>query len=366
MWDEIQKRGARWLELKDFVQDPNGPKDPAYAVKLKEYGRSTHFGELYDRYLAAKAELKEAEDLSADPTADADLKILAAETKTSAEASVAELHRALTEMCLTADEDAGRNAMMEIYAGVGGEEAALFVADLYEMYRRYFDRRGWKHTVVDSAPAEMGGFKEVTLRVEGRDVFARLRFEGGGHRVQRVPKTEAQGRIHTSMARVAVLPEVEEVDIRIDPKEIRETFCGAGGPGGQNVNKVATQCQLLHIPTGIMVRCMETRSQLQNKTIAYQLLRAKLYAIEKSKSEANRSNTRLGQIGSGDRSERVRTYNWPQSRCTDHRLEGEDKNWALQDILDGNLDPLVDRLDARRAAELRGEAKVSEEKDDDK
>jgi peptide chain release factor 1 len=234
------------------------------------------------------------------------------------------------------------------------------------MYRRYFDRRGWKHTVVDSAPAEMGGFKEVTLRVEGRDVFARLRFEGGGHRVQRVPKTEAQGRIHTSMARVAVLPEVEEVDIRIDPKEIRETFCGAGGPGGQNVNKVATQCQLLHIPTGIMVRCMETRSQLQNKTIAYQLLRAKLYAIEKSKSEANRSNTRLGQIGSGDRSERVRTYNWPQSRCTDHRLEGEDKNWALQDILDGNLDPLVDRLDARRAAELRGEAKVSEEKDDDK
>jgi len=229
------------------------------------------------------------------------------------------------------------------------------VGDLYEMYRRFSDKHGWKLTELEISDAEMGGLKEVVFRVEGDGAFGKFRFEGGGHRVQRVPKTETQGRVHTSMARVAVLPEAEEVDIQIDPKDVRESFCAAGGPGGQNVNKVASQCQLLHEPTGILVRCMETRSAQQNKVRAWQILRSKLYALKKAEADKSRSDQRLGQIGSGDRSERVRTYNFPQGRVTDHRIEGEDKNWPIQEIVSGELDALIRKLEEiRRSAGVVG------------
>jgi peptide chain release factor 1 len=246
------------------------------------------------------------------------------------------------------DEDADRNVIVEIHAGTGGDEAAIFAGDLYEMYRRYADTKGWKQVVLDSSEGKVGGFTTISFRVEGSGAYGDFRFEAGGHRVQRVPKTETQGRIQTSMARVACLPEAEEVDIQIDPKEVEVSFCAAGGPGGQNVNKVASQAQLKHVPSGIIVHCIETRSQKQNLERAWQILRSKLFALEKAKAEKARSDQRLGQIGSGDRSERIRTYNFPQGRCTDHRLEGEDKNWPVDRIIAGDLGELLGKLNDLR------------------
>lgn len=356
MWEDVEKRGERYLELKRLIEDPASGGDSRYASWLREYGRLTAFGELYASWKKAETDVKESEAILADASADADLKELAQEELGTARATAAKLKEELFDQVITAAEleEADRNVIFELYAGVGGDEAALFVGDLFNMYQRFVEKHpAWKMTVLNSSPSDMGGLKDVSFRVEGPGAFGDLRFEGGGHRVQRVPKTETQGRIHTSMARVAVLPEAEEVDVKIDPKEVEIKFCGAGGPGGQNVNKVATQCQLLHLPSGIQVRCMETRSQRQNEARAWQILRSKLFALEKAKADKTRSDQRLGQIGSGDRSERIRTYNFPQGRCTDHRLEGEDKNWPIQDIVGGNLDGLIGKLkDARRRAGL--------------
>jgi len=354
MWEEIEKKGKRFSELKSFVESPEGGNNPNYASWLKEFGRLSRFGEMWERFAKAEKSLREAESILQDST-DAELKAMAEEELVPAKKEFEESRRALIDMALNEDDDSDRNVIVEIHAGVGGQEAALFVLDLYEMYRRFSQAHGWKFTELEISHSEKGGLKEVVFRIEGAGAFGKYRFEGGGHRVQRVPETETQGRIHTSMARVAVLPEAEEVDVHVDPKDVRESFCAAGGPGGQNVNKVASQCQLLHEPTGIIVRCMETRSAMQNKVRAWQILRSKLYALEKARIEQTRSDQRLGQIGSGDRSERVRTYNFPQGRVTDHRIEGEDKNWPIQEIVSGKLDLLIRKLEELR----RGSGKAA-------
>ena len=350
MWDEIEKTGRRYLELKRLIEDPASAASPQYPAWLREFGRLRKSGPLYEEYLDAQKQLAEAEAILKDAQADAELKALAADELPAAKARLAKAQEVLLEAAATEDEDAGRNAIVEIYAGVGGEEAALFAGDLFGMYQHYCDRRGWKLVVTDSSPSELGGYKEINFRVEGDGAYGDFRFEAGGHRVQRIPQTEASGRIHTSMARVAVLPEVEDVEVEVDPKQVRESFCAAGGPGGQNVNKVATQCQLVHVPTGIQVRCMETRSQAQNRARAWQILRSKLYAIQRAAADRSRSAQRLGQIGSGDRSERIRTYNVPQGRCTDHRLEGLDKNWPVREVMEGRLDELLAKLKAAAKA----------------
>ncbi|HYG78216.1 MAG TPA: PCRF domain-containing protein [Planctomycetota bacterium] len=355
MWEEIEKKGTRYQELKSFLESSDAPSNPQYANWLREYGRLTKFGELWDRYTSARKQVADAEAIISAADSDPEFKALAKEELDAGKATMEEVRRTLIDNQLNEDDDSSRNVIVEIHAGVGGQEAALFVGDLYEMYRRFSDKHGWKLTELEISDAEMGGLKEVVFRVEGDGAFGKFRFEGGGHRVQRVPKTETQGRVHTSMARVAVLPEAEEVDIQIDPKDVRESFCAAGGPGGQNVNKVASQCQLLHEPTGILVRCMETRSAQQNKVRAWQILRSKLYALKKAEADKSRSDQRLGQIGSGDRSERVRTYNFPQGRVTDHRIEGEDKNWPIQEIVSGELDALIRKLEEiRRSAGVVG------------
>lgn len=348
VWDEIESKGRRYEELRRLIESPAGPGSPQYAAWLREYGRLGKFGELWEQFARAHKQAAEADAILKAPDSDQDLQALAQEDLRASQAGMEEARAALVDMRLNEDDDATRNVIVEIHAGVGGDEADLWAGELFGIYERFAGRQGWKLVELDSSPGRVGGVNHVVFRVEGEWAYGKLRFEGGGHRVQRVPKTEAQGRIHTSMARVAVLPEAEEVDVQIEAKEVRETFCAAGGPGGQNVNKVATQCQLTHLPTGIIVHCMETRSAAQNRARAWQILRSKLYALKKAEAEKARADQRLGQIGSGDRSERVRTYNFPQARVTDHRLEGEDKNWPIQEVLDGRLEELIAKLEELR------------------
>jgi peptide chain release factor 1 len=248
---------------------------------------------------------------------------------------------------LAAEDNAVDSFFLEIRAGTGGEEAALFGRDLYEMYRKYCELKGWRFDVSDFSTSERGGFKEVIVNVRGRGAYRHLRFEGGGHRVQRVPETETQGRIHTSAATVAVLPELPDVKIDINPRDVEESGCRGGGPGGQNVNKVETGWQLLHTPSGLRFKMTEHKSQAQNKERAWALLRATLYETEQAKQHAVQMGARKLMMGSGDRSQRIRTYNFPQNRCTDHRLGGEggsEKNFNLDQIMAGNLDPLIAAL----------------------
>jgi peptide chain release factor 1 len=234
-----------------------------------------------------------------------------------------------------------------IRAGTGGEEAALFARDLYEMYRKFCEHHGFRFDTNDFSPSERGGFKEVIVNVRGNGAYRHLRFEGGGHRVQRVPETEAQGRIHTSAATVAVLPELPDVKIEINPRDVEEFGCRGGGPGGQNVNKVETGWFIRHKPSGLQFKMTEHKSQTQNKERAWALLRATLYEAEQAKQHAHLTSARKAMMGSGDRSQRIRTYNFPQNRCTDHRLGGEgggEKNFNLDQIMNGNLDPLIQAL----------------------
>ncbi len=344
LWGAVRERRERCREIEREIASMR-PGSPEYLAALKEFGRLSKLAAAYDECLRIAEELREARNLAAGK--DPELRSLAAEEIPALETALSEKRNALLRMADDEETGAGRNVILEIRAGVGGEEAALWARDLYEMYRKYIERKGWTCEVLSASEAEQGGFKEVIFMVRGEGAYGRLRFEGGGHRVQRVPKTETQGRIHTSIATVAAMPEAEDVEVKIDPKDLEIKAVAAGGPGGQNVNKVATQIQILHIPTGIQIRCMETRSQQQNRERAMSLLRAKILEIERAKKEDAERAARLEQIKSGDRSDRVRTYNFPQNRATDHRLEGDEKNYPLQQVLDGDLDPILDRLDAQ-------------------
>jgi len=264
-----------------------------------------------------------------------------------AEADIERLTGELRGLLLPKDPNDGRNVIVEIRGAEGGEEANLFARDLFEMYRRYCEPRRWQFIVNDFSPSERGGFKEVIVNVKGDGAYRHLRFEGGGHRVQRVPETETQGRIHTSAATVAVLPELPDVKININAKDVEEFGCRGGGPGGQNVNKVETGWVIRHKPSGLTFKMTEHKSQTQNKERAWALLRSTLHQAEQAKQHAAQMGARKAMMGSGDRSARIRTYNFPQNRCTDHRLGGEtggEKNFNLDQILTGALDPLITSL----------------------
>jgi len=251
------------------------------------------------------------------------------------------LERLLDEVCSDPGEDQ-RSVVMEIRAGTGGEEAALFAGDLFRMYCRYAQKNGWKAEVLDRSDSDMGGLKQIVLSIEGPGVWRKLRLESGGHRVQRVPETEAQGRIHTSLATVAVLPEAREMEVQVNPGDLEVSFVHAQGPGGQNVNKVSSAVRIVHKPTGITVKCQEQRSQHKNLNLAMKIMLARLYEMQQQERKDKRDELRRTQVGSGDRNERVRTYNFPQDRVTDHRI-GLDV-FGIQNVLMGDIDRLVDGL----------------------
>jgi peptide chain release factor 1 len=273
---------------------------------------------------------------------DAEMAALVKQELHTLEEKRAKLEEDLKLALLPKDPNDSRNVILEIRAGTGGDEAALFAADLFRMYSRYAQARGWNVDIIDTSEGPSGGFKEVIAEINGKGAYSRFKYERGVHRVQRVPVTEASGRIHTSTSTVAVLPEVEDVEVDIKPEDLRVDIFHSGGAGGQNVNKVATAVRLTHLPTGIVVVCQDERSQLRNRQKAMQVLKARLYEMERSKQEAEMTSMRRSQVGSGERAEKVRTYNFPQDRVTDHRIGVTLHN--LPRIMTGDLDPLIDAL----------------------
>ncbi len=342
---------ARRAELARRMAEAAGGGD--YAALAREYAELEEVAAAAGELVRLARELAEAEALAGGD--DAEMAALAREEARALQERLAAAQARFRELLVAGDADEARNVILEIRAGAGGEEAALFAADLFRMYARYAERKGWRVELLSANATGLGGYKEIVARIVGKGAFARLRFESGVHRVQRVPETESGGRIHTSTATVAVLPEAEEVEVEIRPDELRiETF-RAQGAGGQHVNKTESAVRITHIPTGIVVQCQNERSQHQNRAAAMRMLRARLYQRMREAQQREIAEARRGQIGTGDRSERIRTYNFPQGRVTDHRIKLT--LHRLDEVLDGDLDEIVDALvAAEREAALSASA----------
>lgn len=325
--------------------------DPERYRKLAKHLRSIEDTvQAFRRYQRLEKHLREAEQLLREEN-DPDLREMAEADRASNTAQMNELEDELRVLLLPKDPNDAKNTIVEIRAGTGGEEAALFAADLFRMYSRLAERKGWKIEILGSNPTGLGGYKEISFRVAGDNVYSQLKFEGGVHRVQRVPETEAQGRIHTSAVTVAVLPEAEEVDIAIDPKDLQIDVYRSSGAGGQHVNTTDSAVRITHVPTGVVVSCQDERSQHKNRIKAMAVLRARLYAARQEEEIAKRSAERKSQVGSGDRSERIRTYNFPENRVSDHRIKLT--LHSLDRVMEGELQPVIDALIAAdRAAKM--------------
>ncbi len=353
MIEKLEKAEARFVKLEESLANPEIYKDQeSYAALMKERKSLAPIIEKYRAYKAAVAARDGAAELRDDATQESELRELAAAEFADEAKKCETLHEELKILLLPKDENDDRNVIVEIRQGTGGEEAALFAAVLYRMYTMYAAARGFKAERIDANETELGGFKEISFMVEGEGAYSRLKFESGVHRVQRVPETEAQGRIQTSTATVAVLPEVEDVEISINPADLRIETCKSSGAGGQHVNKTESAIRIIHIPTGIVVECQEERSQFKNRDKAMKMLRTKLYDMERTKQTEAIASARKSQVGTGDRSERIRTYNFPQGRVTDHRIGLT--LYKLDAVMNGDLDELIDALlTARRAEQLQ-------------
>lgn len=347
----LQRQSARLHELDALLSAPDVVNDmERFRALSREHADASSLVDTYNRYLQREADRASAEAMLSDP----DMAELAEEEMAAASADMAELDAELQQQLLPKDPDDERNAFMEIRAGTGGDESALFAGDLARLYTRYAEAQGWQVEIVSESPSELGGYKEVVLRIAGHGAYGRLRFESGGHRVQRVPVTETQGRIHTSAATVAVMPEPDETQaIALNPSELRIDTYRASGAGGQHINKTDSAVRVTHLPTGITAECQDGRSQHSNKAKALQVLTARLQEKDRSERAAKEAATRKGLIGSGDRSDRIRTYNFPQGRLTDHRINLT--VYKLLQVMEGDLDDVVHALQVARGAELLAE-----------
>ena len=346
MLDKLQAVKNRFDELCFRSEQPDFYSDPKKAAALlREKNDLEPIIDAYDRYRRAEADMEDAQALMSDP----EMKELCQETYLAAKEEKERLHRQLQILLLPKDPNDEKSVIVEIRGGVGGEESALFAHSLYRMYSMYAAAKGWTVELLNYSETELGGVKEADFIVNGRGAYSRLKYESGVHRVQRVPETESGGRVHTSTATVAVLPEMEEVDVQIDPGDIEMQVYRASGAGGQHVNKTSSAVRLIHKPTGIVVACQEERSQLQNREKCMRMLASKLYEIEQERIESEHTGLRRSQVGTGMRNERIRTYNFPQGRVTDHRVGLT--LYKIDAVMDGNLDEIIDALATADQAE---------------
>jgi peptide chain release factor 1 len=349
MFEKLSGIEDRYLELEQLMAEPEIALDyEQVAEYAQERAELEDIVATYRLYRSAEEELEGAR-LILEQEEDPEFRQLAAEEAERLELRLTDLEQRLKQLLVPQDPRDARNVIVEIRAGTGGDEAGLFAADLFRMYTRYAEQRGWKTEILSAHSTGIGGFKEVIFEVAGKGAYSRLKYESGVHRVQRVPITESQGRIHTSTATVAVLPEVDDVEVKIDPTEIEITAYGSSGPGGQHMQKNATAIRIVHQPTGMVVTCESERSQTQNRVRALSILRARLFEIEQQKQFDQLDAARRAQVGSGERSEKIRTYNFPQNRVTDHRIGLT--LYRLPDILEGDLDEFIDTLATQDQAE---------------
>ncbi|MBR4798223.1 MAG: peptide chain release factor 1 [Oscillospiraceae bacterium] len=353
MFEKLEKIRERFEEIYRLLQLPETVSDQElYRDLNKEYKNLTPVVEEFNRYLDSRREAEEADEILSDPDSDEDLREMAKEQKEEALAAMQAGEEELKVLLLPKDEDDDKSVIMEIRAGAGGEEAALFAADLYRMYSMYAAAQNWKTEVVNENETELGGYKEISFMVEGKGAYSRLKYESGVHRVQRVPETEAQGRIQTSTCTVATLPEAEDVELEINPKDLQIDTFRSSGAGGQHVNKTESAIRITYLPTGLVVECQDERSQYKNKDRAMKILRSKLLEEKKQEQQGKIAEERRSQVGTGDRSERIRTYNFPQGRVTDHRINLT--LYRIESIMNGDLNEIIDSLaTADRAEKLR-------------
>ncbi len=351
MFEKLENVEKRYEELTKLISDPEVISNHEEWQKLmKEHASIEDVVLKFREYKKVKQSMEEAEELLHDP----EMKELAETEYYDAKEQLPKLEEELKFLLIPKDPDDDKNIICEIRAGAGGEEAALFAGTLFRMYSMYAEKKHWKLEVLNENETGLGGYKEISFMITGKGVYSRLKFESGVHRVQRVPDTESSGRIHTSTATVAVLPVVEDVEIEINPADIKMEVFRSSGAGGQHINKTSSAVRLIHEPTGIVVECQTERSQFQNRDNAMRMLRTKLYEIEKQKQDSEISNARKSQVGSGDRSEKIRTYNYPQGRITDHRIGMS--IYQMENFLNGDLDEMIDNLIAAdRAEKLKGE-----------
>ncbi len=351
MFEKLEAVEKRYEELTKLIADPDVIANQAEWQKLmKEHASIEDVVAKFREYKKVKKAMDEAEELMQDQ----DMKDLAEEEYYSSKEQLPKIEEELKLLLIPKDPDDDRNIICEIRGGAGGEEAALFAGTLFRMYSMYAEKKHWKLEVLNENETGLGGYKEISFMITGKGVYSRLKFESGVHRVQRVPDTESSGRIHTSTATVAVLPVVEDVEIEINPADIKMEVFRASGAGGQHVNKTSSAVRLIHVPTGMVAECQTERSQVQNREYAMRLLKSRLYEKEKAEQDAKLANERKSQVGSGDRSEKIRTYNYPQGRITDHRIGMS--IFQFENFLNGDIDELIDSLTAAdRAEKLKGE-----------
>jgi len=338
MFDKLESLEGRFIELESRLSDPDLANRPGDFRKLSQ--EHATLGEIvaeFRRYKSLRAEIESNKELFNEK--DSEIISMAKEELKRLEPELEESRKALQVLLLPKDPNDEKNVVFEIRAGAGGDEAALFVAELYRLYQRFAERQGWKVGLLSANPTGLGGFREIIVEIEGSRVFSRLKWEGGVHRVQRVPATEAQGRIHTSTVTVAVMPEAEEVDVAVNPADLRIDVYRSGGAGGQGVNTTDSAVRITHNPSGLVVVCQDERSQLKNKDKAMKILRSRLLDLELAKAEKERKDTRMAMVGTGDRSERIRTYNFPQGRLTDHRINLT--LYQLPEVMEGKIDEII-------------------------